>query len=109
MKNIFKENEQCPYDLELEMKIPIFDVNEYVLNCALYNKGCLLACDKNKVAFDLKHLDLLRHRVNVCSHSEAAAAIFLPQQKSCIGFNVSVHTAAAAALLHFLITNIFIK
>ena len=27
----------------------------------------------------------------------AAAAIFLPQQMGCIGFNVSVHTAAAAA------------
>ena len=31
------------------------------------------------------------------SHGAAAAAIFLPQQMGCIGFNVSVHTAAAAA------------
>ena len=31
------------------------------------------------------------------SHGAAGAAIFLPQQMGCIGFNVSVHTAAAAA------------
>ena len=35
--------------------------------------------------------------VKVRSHGAAAAAIFLPQQMGCIGFNVSVHTAAAAA------------
>ena len=33
------------------------------------------------------------------SHSAAMAAIFLPQQMGCIGFNVSVHTAAAAAMV----------
>ena len=33
------------------------------------------------------------------SHGAAAAAIFLPQQMGCIGFNVSVHTAAAAAMV----------
>ena len=35
--------------------------------------------------------------VKVHSHGAVAAAIFLPQQMGCIGFNVSVHTAAAAA------------
>ena len=33
------------------------------------------------------------------SHGVAAAAIFLPQQMGCIGFNVSVHTAAVAAMM----------
>ena len=33
------------------------------------------------------------------SHGAAAAAIFLPQQMGCIGFNVSVHTAAAAEMV----------
>ena len=31
------------------------------------------------------------------SHGAAAATIFLPQQMGYIGFNVSVHTAAAVA------------
>ena len=34
---------------------------------------------------------------NIRSHNAAAAAIFLPQQMGCIGFNVSVHTAVAVA------------
>ena len=37
--------------------------------------------------------------VKARSHGAAAAAIFLPQQMGCIGFNVSVHTAAAAAMV----------
>ena len=37
--------------------------------------------------------------VKVRSYGAAAAAIFLPQQIGCIGFNVSVHTAAAVAMV----------
>ena len=33
------------------------------------------------------------------SHGAAAAATFLPQQMGCIGFNVTVHTAARAAMV----------
>ena len=33
------------------------------------------------------------------SHDVAAVAIFLPQQMGCIGFNVSVHIAAAVAMV----------
>ena len=39
------------------------------------------------------------NRVKVRSYGVAAAAIFLPQQMGCIGFNVSVHTAAAVAMV----------
>ena len=60
MKNNFKENEQYSYGLEQEIKLSNFDVNIYVLNCALYNKASFLVCDNNNVAFVLKHLDLLR-------------------------------------------------
>ena len=38
-------------------------------------------------------------RLKVRSHGVAAAAIFLPQQMGCIGFNVSVHTAAAVTMV----------
>ena len=44
-------------------------------------------------AFDINQHEMIKVR----SHGAAAAAIFLPQQMGCIGFNVSVHTAAAAA------------
>ena len=39
------------------------------------------------------------HCVQVRSHGVAVAAFFLLQQMGCIGFNVSVHTAAAAAMV----------
>ena len=39
------------------------------------------------------------HEFKARSHGAAAAAIFLLQQMGCIGFNVSVHTAAAAAMV----------
>ena len=35
--------------------------------------------------------------LEINSHGKAVAAIFLPQQMGCIGFNVGVHTAAAVA------------
>ena len=40
-KNNVKKNEKYSYDLEQEMKMSNFDVNKYVLNCALYRLGTL--------------------------------------------------------------------
>ena len=37
--------------------------------------------------------------LKVRSYGAAEAAIFLPQQMGCIGFNVSVHIAAAVAMV----------
>ena len=42
-------------------------------------------------------IDFSWHFLKVHSDGVAVAAIFLPQQMGCIGFNVSVHTAAAEA------------
>ena len=45
-------------------------------------------------AFDINQHEMIKVR----SHGAAAAAIFLPQQMGCIGFNVHIAASAATVL-----------
>ena len=69
-----------------------------LLNSLICKKLCYHPHDCALFSDILKSANIMAI-LKVCSHGVVAAAIFLPQQMGYIGFNVSVHTAAAVATM----------